>query len=60
MVSMLGGRLLLDDLDHFASFILAAVRAYPVRQFRLVAIRTLRHAWMLQRIVCAAVTGAPL
>ncbi len=43
--------LLLHHLDNFATLILHAVRAYAVRQLRLVAIRALRQAGLLQRVV---------
>jgi hypothetical protein len=53
-------RLLLLDFDYFASLVLAAVRANPVGQFGLVAVRTFRQAGRLQRIVRAAAVRPPL
>ena len=45
--------------DDFAAFVFAAVRAYPMRELRLMAIRALGHTGAAQRIVCAARRGPP-
>src|SRR5579863_2674805 len=52
--------LFLGDLDHFAAFVAAAVRAGAMRQFGLVAIRALGDARDSQRIVGPAGGSAPL
>jgi hypothetical protein len=36
--------LLFDDFDHFAAFILAAMRAYAVGELGLMAVGTFRQA----------------
>jgi hypothetical protein len=41
MVSMAGGKLLLFDLDHFATLILSAVRANAVRELGFMAVGAL-------------------
>ena len=46
--------LLLHHLDNFAAFIFSAVRANAMRQLGLVAIRALRKAGLLQRVVRTA------
>jgi hypothetical protein len=55
-----GSKLLLLDFHYFTALILTAMRANTVRKFRLVAVGTLRKAGRLQRVVGAAVIGAPL
>src|SRR5690348_3243396 len=52
--------LLLFDFDDFAPFILAAVWAYAVREFGLVTVGTLGKPGSFQRIMRAAIAGAPL
>src|SRR5579862_1996194 len=59
MVSMGdSGRLLFDDLDHFAALVFAAMRAHAVRQLRLVAIGAFRQPTAFQGVVRPARGGA--
>jgi hypothetical protein len=50
--------LLLRDFDHFAAFILAAMRARAMRQFLLVAVGALGESRLFELIVRAAVAPA--
>src|ERR1700722_19355526 len=60
MVSMAGGGLLLLDLDHFAALILSAVRADTMGELGFMTVGTFGHSRRLQRIVRAAILGAPV
>jgi hypothetical protein len=46
-----GAGLFFSDFDDFASLVLAALRADSMRQFWLVAVRTLGHPGRAQMIV---------
>src|ERR1043166_7690552 len=48
------------DGDDFAALVVAALRAYPVRQFGLVALRARRRRLCLEEVVRAARAGAGL
>jgi hypothetical protein len=50
-------RLLLHDFNDFTALVLTALRAHPVGQFGLMAIRTFRKTGRLQRIMRAAGLG---
>jgi hypothetical protein len=50
--------LLLRDFDHFAAFILTAMRARAMRQLLLVAVGTLGESGLLELVVRAAVAPA--
>ncbi len=45
--------LLLHHLDNFAAFVFSAMRAYAMRQLRLMAARALRQPGLLQVVVRA-------
>jgi len=50
--------LFLRDFDHFAAFVLAAVRTRPVRQLLLMTVGALRQPRLLEPVVRAAVAAA--
>jgi hypothetical protein len=51
---MLFSALLFSDLNYFPAFVFAAMRAHPVRDFRLVAIGAFGKHRAAQRVMSAA------
>ena len=60
MVTMVSGSLLLFHFDYFAAFVLAAMRAHPVRDLGLMAIGALGQNGPAQRRAGPGIAAAPL